>query len=293
MAKLAAPSGGSGLQIEHLAPPGQYLAVCILINDLFGQERTKFQSQEKELQDVTRFVFGVIAPDGRPYLIQTFEFKISGAPGSNLMAFLTSWVGQTPQMGWDYAEMLGRGAMITIQHKPSAKNPSKIYADITTISPVFPQMANQVPPASHFAQMLAQLQAAKPGAPANGAPPVARPPGAVYPPVLPPPPAPFVPPPVAPPPGAAEAKEFWVLINGQTHECTKTQMLRAPADAQVCKMSEAGAGWKPISAFRHVQPAAPIAPPAPPAPPAFAPPPAAPGSFTPPPPDALDEDVPF
>jgi hypothetical protein len=235
-AKLAAPTGGSGLQITENAPPGQYVAVCLRVNDLFGVERQKFQSQEMETRDVTRFVFGLKDQQGKKFLLQTYEFTISGAPGANLIKFLTSWLGQNPQMGWDYAEMLGKGAMVTIQHKPSAKNPGQSYANITGISPVFAQLAHLVPQGAEFEPMLASLEskAAQPGqqqAPAqsrppgagypqpNYTPPTQQPaPGYGYPAQTPPPPPPA--PPAPPPPPAAPPRQLspdgkWELVNNQ------------------------------------------------------------------------------
>lgn len=233
MAKLEAPSGGSGLSIKDLAPVGQHVAVCLRVNDLFRVKRQKFQSQEMEDRDVTRFVFGFKGPDGKPYLVQTYEFTISGAPGSNLVGFLTQWLGQNPQMGWDYAEMLHRGAMLTIQHKQSKRNPGQSYADITGVAPVHPQLAAHVPRPEEFEPMLRALENAAPQAPASGSvppgqrvysPPPAPPtsyPGSV------PPPAPYAPPapppaPVAPPPPPPPAPPRqlspdgkWELVNNQ------------------------------------------------------------------------------
>jgi hypothetical protein len=154
MAILKESSGGTGLQLENLPPPGQYMGVCIKIVDLFGVEREKFQSQEKELRDVTRFIFGLKDAAGNKFLVQTFEFRISGAPGSNLMEFLSGWLGEAPKYGWDYCEMLGRGAMVSVQHKASRSNPAKVYADIANISPVFPQLASQVPAKAEFDSIL-------------------------------------------------------------------------------------------------------------------------------------------
>lgn len=206
MAQLKAPTGGSGLQITEIPPPGQYVAVCLRVNDLFDVERQKYQSQEMELRDVTRFVFGVKDQTGKMYLIQTYEFTISGAPGSNLVKFLTAWLGQNPQMGWDYAEMRGRGAMITVQHKPGTKNPGQIYANISGISPVFQQLQHLVPNAAEFEAMVVALEKAdRNQQPASA--PAPRPPGAGYPTPAQPPqqtPAPgygYPPPPAFTPPG--------------------------------------------------------------------------------------------
>lgn len=212
MAKLEAPSGGTGLQIEDLPPPNQYVAVCLRVNDLFDQERPTFENpKETEIKDVTRFIFGVKDQQGNLYLVQTFEFTISGAPGSNLVKFLTAWLGQSPAMGWDYSEMRGRGAMITIQHKQSRANPGKTYANISGIAPVFQQLAHLIPNAAEFEPKLQVLENATPQQRQQGTP-APRPPGAGY-----GTPAPGQ---STPPPAQASAPQLspdgkWQLVNGQ------------------------------------------------------------------------------
>lgn len=158
MAKIEQPQS-SGFRITDLAPVGQYVAVCLRVEDQFGVERTKFQSLEKEHQDVTRFLFGFFDQSGRPHLVQTFEFKISGAPGANLMKFLTSWIGRCPEYGWDYCEMKGAGAMIAVNHRTSKSQPPVTYSSITGIFPVPQQMIAYVPESRHFDALVAAAEA--------------------------------------------------------------------------------------------------------------------------------------
>ena len=154
MAKLEQPKM-SGFSIEALAPIGQHIAVCLRIEDVFGVERKKFQSEELEKRDVTRFLFGFLDQNGIPYLVQTFEFAISGASGSNLVKFLTAWLGRTPEYGWDYCELQGTGAMISVDHKVSKGQPPKTYSVINGTFPVPPQMVPHVPDPSVFAALIA------------------------------------------------------------------------------------------------------------------------------------------
>ena len=158
MAKLNQPES-AGFEIGDLAPAGTYIATCLEIQDQFGVERPKFENpQEKELLDVTRFLFGFHGQDGRPSKVQSFEFRISGSPKSNLFKFLTSWLGTPPKYGWDYCELKGQGAMITVAHKQS-RDLTKTYANIVGISPVIDQLKAQVLPLEAFAQ----AQAPAPG----------------------------------------------------------------------------------------------------------------------------------
>jgi pyruvate/2-oxoglutarate dehydrogenase complex dihydrolipoamide acyltransferase (E2) component len=159
MAKLQAPVGGSGIQIADLAPEGQHVSVCLRIIDLFDVDRPAFQNpQQIEKRDVTRFIFGLATPDGRFYLTQTFEFTISGASGANLTKFLKAWLGYDPQMGWDYCELEGCGALITVQHVASRRNPGVTYASIAGIAPVHPQLANLIPSPDSFVELLAEAE---------------------------------------------------------------------------------------------------------------------------------------
>ena len=164
MAKLNQPEA-SGFDIGDLALAGTHIATCLEVQDQFGVERPKFENpQEKETLDVTRFLFGFKGQDGRPYKVQSFEFRISGSPKSNLYKFLTSWLGSPPKYGWDYCELKGQGAMITVAHKQS-RDGTKTYANIVGISPVIDQLKAQVLPLEAFAQApaAAHQQAPAPG----------------------------------------------------------------------------------------------------------------------------------
>lgn len=134
MAVLTAQAESSnGFEIGEVAPAGDYVATCLDVADEFGVTRRKYQSEETEQIDVTRFLFGFKAQDGRLYKVQTFEMKISSSPKSALIKFLTSWLGQPPAMGWDYCELVGKGAVIGCEQVVSQLG--KTYNKITKISP--------------------------------------------------------------------------------------------------------------------------------------------------------------
>jgi hypothetical protein len=64
MAKLNQPES-AGFDTGALAPTGTVIATCLDIQDEFGVERPKFENpQEKEVLDVTRFLFGFKGQDG-------------------------------------------------------------------------------------------------------------------------------------------------------------------------------------------------------------------------------------
>ena len=152
----------SGFDTGALAPAGTFVATCLDVQDQFGVDRPKFENpQEIEKLDVTRFLFGFRGEDGQTYKVQTFEFRISGSPKSNLFKLLTSWLGHPPKYGWDYCELRGQGAMITVAHRQSREG-TKTYANMVGISPVIDQLKPQVLPLEAFAQAQAPAPPAAP-----------------------------------------------------------------------------------------------------------------------------------
>ena len=136
MAILTAPKTTQMFETGELAPKGTFIASCIDIKDVFGVERRKFQSEETEKVDLTAFLFGFRDKQGKPFKVASRSFRISGNEKSNLFAFLKAWLGEAPKMGWDYMELKGRKALLTVEHIPSAKNPGQVYGGIASISPV-------------------------------------------------------------------------------------------------------------------------------------------------------------
>ena len=133
---------------DSLVQPGQHVAVCIDVKDSLQIERPTFDDPTvMETVDLTRFLFGL--PDGS--MIQTGEMKISGHEKSNLVKFLTGWLGKPPRMdgSWDYREMTGVGAMLNVAHRVSRKG--RTYADCQGIAGVMDQLVAQVPNVAQFA----------------------------------------------------------------------------------------------------------------------------------------------
>lgn len=120
-----------------LPPAGQFTATCIDIRDYMDVERKIYGSEETELTNVTRFLFEFADAAGTHY-IETREMKISSDDRSNLMRFLTSWLGHAPSLegDWDYlVEMKGQPALLTVAHQPS-KMGDRMWANILTIMAV-------------------------------------------------------------------------------------------------------------------------------------------------------------
>jgi hypothetical protein len=151
MAKIP-QSTGSGLGALGEPPPaGTYLAVCCDVIDNYGVDRPKFQSEELEKVDVTRFVFGVKTKAGALHKIATREMKITGGPKANLTKFLKAWTGENPKPGMDTADLVGKGAQITVTAEESRNG--KTYNNITGIAPVMDGLEDKVPALKAFANI--------------------------------------------------------------------------------------------------------------------------------------------
>ena len=157
MAKIP-ESSGSGLADMGPPPPaGTYLAVCVDVLDLYGVDRKKYESEEMEKVDVTRFVFGVKTKSGQLHKIATREMKITSGPKANLTKFLKAWTGENPKPGMDTEELKGKGAQITVTAE-EARN-GKTYNNITGISPVLDGYEANVPALNAFANVGGQSAA--------------------------------------------------------------------------------------------------------------------------------------
>jgi hypothetical protein len=172
MAILTAPEGGVGStfgpRITEMAPRGTYLATIVDIVDTFDVVRAQFEDPSKtETVSLTTFVFGIKGKDGNLYLVTTgnspmTSMKISGNEKSKLYGFLTQLTGEPPKMGWDYAELKGSTAQITITHKESKRTAGRMYPVISAVAPAMDEAKPHATPAAAFAALLGGKPAAAP-----------------------------------------------------------------------------------------------------------------------------------
>lgn len=259
--------GGFGWNIQPpLPPPGQYVGICLDIKDEFAVDRKAFQSDQMEKRDVTRFLFGLRQPQTRQlFLVQTFEFNISGAPNSNLVQFIRGWTNADPY-GFDYMTLKGSGALLTIGHKHSVRNPSVIYAVISGCTPVYPTLQGEIPTAQEFASLVAQANQPRPIQTTTTVP------GATAATML---------------PGVGSAvRKFWTQgSNGQVVLATEAQIIQKGEPHRMVMAENQQGGWVTASSVITFIPPAVSAPATAPMPPPVAPPPPF-VPFTPPAPPA-------
>ena len=143
--------GGTGWDITEICPPGTQVAICLEIRDVFDVTRPKYDKpEETEVVNLTRFLFGVRAADGQLYRVQTHDYKISAHEKAGLMKLLTGWTAKTlgDLIGWDYCEMVGQVAQLTVIHKTSKMG--KVYPAIDAVTPLHPQLAAAAPTVEMF-----------------------------------------------------------------------------------------------------------------------------------------------
>jgi hypothetical protein len=154
-------AGNSRILSEATVSKGSYIAVCLDVEDQFGVERLKFGSDtEKEFIDTTTFYFG-LKKGSDFFVIRSKAFKLSLHEKSALFQFLKQWNNETPKPGFDTVSMTGHPAQITVEHNMS--NKGRIYANISSISPIMEGLEKMVPKAKEFAALLApQVKKAEP-----------------------------------------------------------------------------------------------------------------------------------
>ena len=130
-------------------PPskGTYVAVCLDVVDEYNVTRKKYQSEETEVVNLERFVFGVKLKDGSLRKIATRAMKISNHENSALRAFLVSWLGEAPKPNFETADLKGKPAYITITEDVKG---DRTYSNISTISEVMDELLPKVPKISDF-----------------------------------------------------------------------------------------------------------------------------------------------
>ena len=142
----------SRILTDGMPPKGTHIAVCIENEDFMEYQRFKYQSNELEIVNLTRFYFAFIKADKR-YIVRTRLYKISLHEKSALLPFLSAWTGEPPPAGFDTRSLIGRAAQVTIAHTASPGN-GKIYANISAIAPLMEGLEDKVPDPKTFAAFL-------------------------------------------------------------------------------------------------------------------------------------------
>jgi hypothetical protein len=159
MAIIATNKGGESNYTP--IPAGNHIARCYSMIELgtlteviLGQEKTMHKIRLTfELPDELK-VFN--AEKGEQPCVISKEFTLSMNEKSNLRAFLKSWRGkdftEEEATAFDVTKLLGVPCLLNIIHKPSKKDPSRIYDEIASATPLMKNMVcpPQVNPTFEF-----------------------------------------------------------------------------------------------------------------------------------------------
>ncbi len=137
MGRYASESGDGDF---HEVPPGTYTAICIGLIDI-GTRDKEWQGQVKkrnelvvqwELPEERMDVDGVEKP-----MVITKFYTNSLSENANLRADLRSWRGRdfTPEelAKFDLQNILGKGCLLSIVHKPKKNSPGKMRASVEAV----------------------------------------------------------------------------------------------------------------------------------------------------------------
>ena len=147
MAKIPETKASALANLGEPPSKGTYVAVCLDVVDEYNVTRKKYQSEETEVVNLERFVFGVKLKDGSLRKIATRAMKISNHENSALRAFLVSWLGEAPKPNFETADLKGKPAYITITEDVKG---DRTYSNISTISEVMDELLPKVPKVSDF-----------------------------------------------------------------------------------------------------------------------------------------------
>lgn len=126
-------------------PAGNYVARCYQMLHI-GTVKESYQGEEKFLNKVrigwelpTELKVFKEENGEQPYVISK-EFTLSLNEKANLRKLLASWRGkdftEEEAKCFDVTKLLGATCQLNIIHKPSKKDPSVVYEDVASVSPL-------------------------------------------------------------------------------------------------------------------------------------------------------------
>lgn len=132
-------------QPRELIPSGNYIARCYSMIHI-GTTQKNIMGEQKTLNEVRigwelPTELKVFNPEkGEQPRVISKEYTLSMGDKANLRKMLASWRGQDftveETKSFDITKLLGKTCMLNIIHKPSKKDPTKIYEEIGSVSPM-------------------------------------------------------------------------------------------------------------------------------------------------------------
>jgi len=131
------------------APAGTHIARCCKVIDLGtqksdGQYGVKIQEKILIMWELPTELRVFKEENGPEPFVVSKEYTAGLSEKSNLRADLQSWRGRpftTEELeGFSVAKLVGAACTLGIVHKPGKKDPSQVYANISSLSPVMKGM---------------------------------------------------------------------------------------------------------------------------------------------------------
>ena len=144
MAIIASNKGGGSSNYAPI-PAGNYIARCYQMIEL-GTTRETILGNEKDLHKI-RLTFELPTEvkvfneeKGEQPLVISKEFTLSMNEKASLRIFLKSWRGkdftEDEAKAFDVTKLLGVPCLLNIIHKTGKKDPSKVYDEVASVSPM-------------------------------------------------------------------------------------------------------------------------------------------------------------
>lgn len=151
---MTAPTGDSKKLEVALIPQGQHPVILYSMLNLGNVWQQSQQYGDKYIRKVMlgfefpfqKRKFYEDRPEEPSVLSRDFTYIISDK--SNLKKFIETAIGRNLQpseykYGWNIGQLLNKPFMATVQHNTSKTDPNKVYAAITSISPLTDQIKSQ------------------------------------------------------------------------------------------------------------------------------------------------------
>jgi hypothetical protein len=124
------------------APEGTHQAVCVDVIDK-GMHPNKFKDGALQHKIDIAWQINELRDDGKRFVVYK-RYTLSLHEKANLRHDLESWRGRPftrdEEMGFDVESVIGANCLVNVQHKPSTKDPNKVFANVVSVMPLIKGM---------------------------------------------------------------------------------------------------------------------------------------------------------
>lgn len=164
------PIIATGSETKHYtpAPEGTHQAVCVDVIDV-GLKPNPFKDGAMQHKVDLAWQIDEQREDGKRHVVYK-RYTLSLNEKATLRHDLESWRGrpfsEQELKGFDVEVLIGVNCLVNIQHKPSTKDASKVFANVVSVMPLLKSMA-KIAPQDYVRQSEQQQQPEPESAPAE------------------------------------------------------------------------------------------------------------------------------